>query len=60
MLYIGDEVQQNYAEAFELFTELAERNHAWAQYHLGDMYRYGHGTDKNEVCGFLVACPALR
>ena len=39
----------HYAAAFEMFKLLAEHGNAEAQYHLGIMYRSGHGVPKNNA-----------
>jgi hypothetical protein len=44
----GFGVEQNYAEAFSLYEELAKSGLANAQYFLGLCYRNGYGTNANQ------------
>ncbi|GET03212.1 kinase-like domain-containing protein [Rhizophagus clarus] len=42
----------NNYEAFNLFIKASEKNHELAQYFVGNCYKHGHGTIKNEKLSF--------
>ncbi|GBC03492.1 hypothetical protein RclHR1_05150002 [Rhizophagus clarus] len=43
---------QNYEEAFKLFTKASKENHILSQYYVGLCYEFGHGTGKDEKLAF--------
>ena len=43
----GDGLDQDLAEAVELYTDAAEQNYADAQFHLGSLYERGLGVEQN-------------
>jgi TPR repeat protein len=47
LYYNGDEVPQNYSEAFKWYKRAAEKGYAEAQYMLGLMYDNGEGVPQN-------------
>jgi len=47
MYYYGRGDDDNYSKAVEWHRKAAEQGHADAQNHLGQMYQYGLGVDKN-------------
>ncbi len=49
--YSGEDIDQDYDQAYFWFKEAAKQKHADAMYYLGLCYINGHGTEKNEVGG---------
>ncbi|MDE6029049.1 MAG: DnaJ domain-containing protein [Clostridiales bacterium] len=49
--YTGEDIDQDYDQAYFLFKEAAKQKHADAMYYLGLCYLHGHGTEKNETNG---------
>jgi TPR repeat protein len=47
MYFNGQGVEQDYARAFELYTQAADKGSPWAPYNLGDMYRLGKGVNED-------------
>ena len=39
--------KKNYETALKLFEKAAAQGHGLAQYHIGQMYDYGHGVERN-------------
>ena len=49
MYYHGDDVEQNNAEALEMFKQAHNAGHARATFSLGLMYRSGDGVEQNKA-----------
>lgn len=49
--YSGEDIDQDYEQAYFWFKEAAKQKHADAMYYLGLCYLNGHGTEKNETNG---------
>lgn len=49
--YSGEDIDQDYDQAYFWFKEAAKQKHADAMYYLGLCYINGHGTEKNETNG---------
>ncbi|MCL2181003.1 MAG: hypothetical protein FWB83_07735, partial [Treponema sp.] len=45
--YLGDDIEQDYKKAFDLFTEAAEQGYAKAQLFLGECYDSGYGVEQD-------------
>ncbi|GET03250.1 kinase-like domain-containing protein [Rhizophagus clarus] len=50
--YYGIITSENSEKVFNLFINASEKNHALAQYFVGECYEYGYGTIKNEKLAF--------
>ncbi|GET03248.1 kinase-like domain-containing protein [Rhizophagus clarus] len=50
--YYGIITSENNERAFNLFINASEKNHALAQFFVGNCYCYGYGTIKNEKLAF--------
>ena len=46
---MGEEVDQDYKKAFELYEKSAQQGLASSQNKLGSMYRYGKGVEVNHA-----------
>ena len=53
MLYKGEGVKQDYAEAAKWFRKAAEQSEARAMTHLGLLYVSGNGVDKDAIQAFV-------
>ena len=47
LYFHGDEIEQNYSEAFYWYTKSAEQNFSYAQNNLGVMYEYGYFVNQD-------------
>ncbi|MEB3736273.1 hypothetical protein ULF88_24320 [Halopseudomonas pachastrellae] len=47
--YDGDGVEQDYAKAFELYSEAAEQGDAAAEFSVAYMYDFGEGVELDDL-----------